>query len=360
MTRPPRPGEMLLPSRHSVLSHDVALFQRHLASFVPPDAYDVHAHLYPLASTGFDFGPDVLRPGDADVDLSTYTRMTGEWMGDRGPRDGLFFGIPSSPHVDVSASNRFVAQQVATQSGSRALMLVRPSDDPAAVESELRERRFAGFKVYHTFGARPDTMNAAVDEYLAPWMWELAHRHALVIMLHLVRPRALADEANQAALRANLRRWGGAKLILAHAARGFCAQHTVEGVAALAGLENVYFDTSAVCESPALIAILRQFGPSRLMYGSDFPVSNFRGKVVSVSDGFAWLHEHNVDWVGAGGGDNAPTLVGIESLLALKQAATLMNLNDADVEAIFAGNGRTLLRVDESRAIAPDARPVHP
>ena len=336
----PKPGEMLLPSRNRVLPRDGALFRRLLGSFVPPGVFDVHAHLYPLAATGFTY--DGVDAG-ANVDLATYFRETSAWMGDRAPADGLFFGIPSSPNVDVVASNRFVADQVATRAASRALMLIRPGDDPNAVEAEVRDRQFVGFKVYHTLAAGPDTANADLDAYLPQWAWEIAHRRGLVIMLHLVKPRALADESNQRALRTNLKRWGGARVILAHGARGFCAQHTVEGIGTLAGFENVFFDTSAICESPALLAILQKFGPSRLMYGSDFPVSNFRGRVVSVGDGFAWLLEHNVDF--GPPGDGSPTLVGIESLLALKQAARLIRLTDAEVESIFCSNAGHLLGV---------------
>ena len=337
----PKPGELLLPSRNRVLPRDGALFRRLLASFVPPNVFDGHAHLYGLAATGF-----AIEASEPDVDLATYVREMTAWMGDRSPADGLFFAIPSSPRVDVVASNRFIADQVASVDGSRGLMLIRPTDDPAAVEAELLAHHFAGFKVYHTLAGGSDTANAEIDAFLPQWAWEIAHRRDLVIMLHILKSRALADESNQRSLRCNLRRWSGAKLILAHAARGFCAQHTVDGIGSLAGIDNVFFDTSAICESPALLAILRQFGPSRLMYGSDFPVSNFRGRVVSVGDGFVWLMEHNVDFGPAG--DGSPTLVGIESLLALKQAAELARLGDADVESIFSHNARTLLGVSQA------------
>ena len=68
------------------------------------------------------------------------------------------------------------------------------------------------------------------------------------------------------------------KLILAHAARGFYAPNTVKAIGGLRGLENVWFDSSAVCETAALRAILMEFGPGRLIYGSDFPVSQTRDR----------------------------------------------------------------------------------
>ncbi|MDQ3439934.1 MAG: hypothetical protein M3478_06240 [Planctomycetota bacterium] len=54
------------------------------------------------------------------------------------------------------------------------------------------------------------------------------------------------------------------------------------------------------------------------------------GRVVSVGDGFVWLLEDNVDF--GPPGEGSPTLVGIEALLALKQAADLARLGDADVD----------------------------
>lgn len=92
------------------------------------------------------------------------------------------------------------------------------------------------------------------------------------------------------------------------------------------------------------------FGPRRLLFGTDFPISNFIGKCVSIEDGFFWLYHDNVTW------DNwlhcKPTLVGIESLLAIKQAAKACHLNDSDVELIFGQAARSVLEITP----APDGR----
>ena len=59
------------------------------------------------------------------------------------------------------------------------------------------------------------------------------------------------------------------KMILAHCARGFNMYHTIEAIGSLAGLENVYFDTGAICEAGAIHACIKAFGSKRVMYGSD-------------------------------------------------------------------------------------------
>ena len=205
----------------------------------------------------------------------------------------------------------------------------------------MAESGFRGFKAYHMFAPVADTYEAALGDFLPEWAWELAQRHELAIMLHMVRRRALSDPDNQAYIRDHCRRYAHAKLILAHAARGFCAQHTIEGIEALRGVENVYFDTSAICESGALEAVLRVFGPSRLMFGTDWPVCAVRGRCVSVADGFFWMYEHTVDF--SSSRFCRPTLIGIESLLALRQAARTCGLTDGDVEQVFRETARQVL-----------------
>lgn len=318
---------------------DRALFDRFLKSFVPPDGFDSHAHIYDLRhlapkATDADFA------GRPEIDHDVLVECMRQWMGDCVIRDGLYFPFPIK-HLDSYAANEFIAGTLKERPGSRALMIVRFQDDPATVEDQLLRHRFAGFKVYHVFASRPDTFNSEQGEFLPEWAWELADKHGLAITMHMVLSRALSDPRNASYIREHCLRYPGAKLILAHAARGFNARHTVDAIDTLRGLENVWFDSSAVCEAAAFEAIIRAFGTTRLMYGSDFPVSELRGRAFSVGDGFYWLYDHNATW--DGWPHAKPELVGIESLLAFQQACRTMCLNDADVERLFGGNARQML-----------------
>jgi glutamate-1-semialdehyde 2,1-aminomutase len=343
--------------RYSEADRD--LFDRFLRDFVPPNAFDAHAHLYDLrhlaaATRGANATPlaeDFAGPPGIDHDVMLGAMR--QWMGDRVVRDGLYFPYPVR-HLDCRAANDFLAGALEGRPGCRGLMMIRPQDDPAEVEAQLRRYGFAGFKVYHVFAARQDTFNAEQGEFLPEWAWELAQPHGLAITMHMVLPRALGDPRNQAYIREHCLRYPGAKLILAHAARGFNARHTVDAIDSLRGLDNVFFDTSAVCEPAAFEAILRACGPSRLMYGSDFPVSENRGRSLSVGDGFFWVYDHNTQW--DGWLHARPQLIGLESLLALQQACRTLGLIDRDVERIFGDNARQLLGVGPaSRAGRQDA-----
>lgn len=314
-------------------------FEEHLRAFVPSGAFDAHAHLYPAG----DVSGILAACFDGDSDSAAYTRELTSWMGDRAPKAGLFFGMPE-PDVDRGAANRMVAREAGLLVGSRYLELISPADDPDAVAASVRQPLCAGFKVYHVYASRPNTFDATIGEYLPRWAWELAHKHRLAIMLHMVRDRALADPANQQYLREHCQGFPGANVILAHAARGFCGRHTAEGIGALRGLDNVYFDTSAICEPTPFEEIIRAFGVHRLLFGTDFPVSELTGKCVSIADGFFWMYAHNVDW--QTGSFAKPTHIGIESLLALQQAARTLHLRDDDLEAIFCRNAPRLLGIE--------------
>ncbi len=333
---------------------DLELFARELADFVPPQSFDAHAHLFDPALLGEPV-PALCNRSDSPTGVLEWQRRVGSWMPDRAPTDGLFFPFPAR-QSDAAGQNRWLANELAERPGSRALMLIRPGDDPAAIERQLLADRFVGFKVYHVYADREDTFNAETSEFLPEWAWELANTHKLVIMLHLVLPRALAEPANQRYINESCQRFPNARLVLAHAARGFCGRHTAEGIAAIRGLDNVFFDTSGVCESEAFRAILRVFGPTRLFFATDFPVTELRTRAINLGSGFAWLNElvpRYEGWPLA-----RPTLLGIESLLALRDACRGADLTAGDVEEIFCHAARELLGLKTS-AERPDVQATY-
>lgn len=333
---------------------DRELFDRKLRNWMPPGACDAHAHLYDLRQMIPETTADSFL-GAAEIGFATYVERTTAWMGDRCPAAGLFFPFPIKT-LDCPGANAFLRRELESAAGSRGLMMIRPGDDPADVQQQVRTAGWAGFKVYHVFADRPRTFDAPTDEFLPEWAWELADEHRLLIMLHMVLDRALADERNQRYIVERCRRYPGARLILAHAARGFCGAHTVEGIGALRALENVWFDNSAVCEPMAVEAILRTFGSTRLLFGTDFPVSEMRGHAMSLGDGFWWLYEKDLDWSQWTLG--RPTKVGIQSLLALQQACRTFALRDAEIENIFGRNVRQLLADAPARRSPETARPT--
>ncbi|QDU56871.1 aminotransferase class III-fold pyridoxal phosphate-dependent enzyme [Aeoliella mucimassa] len=340
----------LTDKTRAVFEENTQLLREACHDYLPSTCFDFHAHLY-YRDHGSSSLPDHLGNRDSWVGIEHWQASLDEWMGECSPTAGLFFAYPKRG-IDIAAANDFVLSEVANSRESKALLLVTPSDERREVESQIVEhpQYVSGFKVYHCYAERPQTQEAEVGEFLPEWCWELADAYKLVIMLHLVKQHALADRGNQAYLLEHSARYPNARLVLAHAGRGFCSDHTVRGVAALRALTNVYFDTSVICEAPAFDAILTEFGPEHLLFGSDFPVSEMLGRAVSVGDRFIWLDETAIQHCSAG--DVHPTLVGIESLKALVTAFHRAGLSKHEVELVMQGNARRLLGLDVSSPTA--------
>jgi glutamate-1-semialdehyde 2,1-aminomutase len=333
-------------------ARDQAIAAR-LADFLPEEIYDIHAHPY---------HPDHFAPG------------AWKFLGGMGPQGcaahraalqrsmpaktihGLYFGMPHAS-ADRSAINAWVESEVRGHGSplSRALLLVSPADDREQVAAALRSGRFCGIKVYHCYSGRPDTMHATVEEFAPDWMWEILHEVQGCLMLHLVRDGAIADPENQRSLRRLCRTYPRARLILAHVARSFNYRHARAGLRALADLDNVVVDTSAICETEAFRAALAALGPRRVLWGSDFAVSELRGRCVTTGDFFFWLHPELLPPDYQAPTTSSMTLVGLESLTCLREACDDAGLTRGDVDDIFLGNARRVLAPHLPAAAAPAA-----
>ncbi|MGC9316898.1 MAG: amidohydrolase family protein [Armatimonadota bacterium] len=310
-----------------------------LEGLLPPRLFDAHAHLYRIGD--LPEVPALMREGPGDATPDTWRAHLGRQVGEDRLVGALFMPFPL-PGADVKALNRRLIEDLERAPESRGAVLIPPEGDAEALQEPLEHPRVVGLKPYHTLIPREGTFEAGLEEYLPSWAWRLADELGLVIVLHLVRHGALSDASNQEQLLAMCRRFPDARVLLAHAARGFHAPNTIRGVEAIASLENVWFDSSGICEAAPLVAVLETFGPKRLLWGSDFPVSQIRGRCVTVGDGFAWLDQTSVDW-SVLKPPCRPTLVGLESLCALREAVHIAGLSGEQVADIFYGSAQRLL-----------------
>ena len=103
----------------------------------------------------------------------------------------------------------------------RGLVLTAPQDDPRQVEALLNGGNFIGIKPYHLYAPMADTRQAAIETFAPEWMWDLCNAHDGILMLHIMRDRAISDEANLTALARLTSRYPRCRLILAHVGRSF-------------------------------------------------------------------------------------------------------------------------------------------
>lgn len=316
---------------------DRQLAARALDDFVPDSVFDAHAHLFHARHFGRAHRPGFVE-AERGYSLSDYQQALARWMPGRRV-EGLFFGFPS-PDNDRAGENAWLSEQVgpaAAAGNSRALVLAAPQDDAGAVQRLCEGGSFVGIKPYRLYAPVADTREATIESFAAEWMWQLCHEIEGVLMLHIMRAGGITDPHNVETLRRLCMRYPRCRVVLAHVARSFHYRHARDGLWAVADLENVVVDTSAITHAGAFAAALKILGPERVLWGSDFPVSEFRGACFSHGDGFTWVYadDESARELTVFG---SYTLVGIESLLCLREACAEGGLTPGQVEGLFRGN----------------------
>jgi glutamate-1-semialdehyde 2,1-aminomutase len=314
-----------------------------LEKFMPAKIYDIHAHIYRVSDLNL-LKPNLWSGGPQEVSIHVWKEHISRFFPGKHISGGLFFPAPT-PLADVRRENDFLLGQLELEPNSRGLILVTPEFSQEELAAYLDHPQIVGFKPYHLFSSEHPSTQSSIRGFFPERMWKVANERKGVIMLHIVKDMAIADPANQAEISEMCKRYPHAKLILAHAARCFHAPHAQAGIEGLRGLNNVWFDMSGICEPEAIKVILRQFGPRKLLWGSDFPISEIRGKSVTIGDGFLWIDSDFCDMEKVG--STHPVLVGIESLRALQIAADDLGLHAEDRNDICYANAARLLSLEE-------------
>ena len=288
----------IIEPRLELTDVDRRIWTEELDSFVPQRVFDVHTHYYrwafntdPAKETGRFadlMGRDFPESDRVRLDACDALLLPGRQV------HRLSFGFPFSPTCDMEASNRFAAEQTNKSPGSAALMLVHPSMSSDYLEKKVRVGGFLGFKPYRFYAVSGDAVECRIADFLPEAQINIAHRHGLLIMLHIARRDAIGDRVNIEDIRRLTAKYPNARWIMAHCARSYSDWAIARAAAQLRGLPNVWYDVSSVCESDAIEALMTGVGPERVMYGSDnLPVGVARGKYIAFGYAWTFLSERN-------------------------------------------------------------------
>ncbi len=315
-----------------------------LKDFLPDKIFDAHIHLCnPTTSPALLGGLDY----NLELNLEKYKNEMNDLLCSPKVWRANIIGYPDAtgkpnfqPTVDKSDS--FLLRELNKDNLNVGEIIVSPLDTAESLEKRIAlHPNIRGFKCYHVFATRAETWNSDIGEYLPEAAWEVANKHKLVITLHMVKDLALADEGNQKYIIEMARKYPDATLILAHAARSFASWTGLENVEKVAKLQNVWFDFSAVCESPTMFQIMRKIGLHRCIWGSDYMVCRGRGKAISLADSFYWIYQNDLDNF-ASKTTIKSWLIGTENLMAVRQACILAELKEAEIEDLFYNNAARL------------------
>lgn len=314
-----------------------------LGDFLPQKIFDVHAHLYDTAFVKGLAGSPTM---DGRFDMQRYLQDMVPIFGKDRDLHLNIITFPDRTMADPHQNSRdmadaFLVQQLEEDPDSVGEIVTVPGDTAESLAKRLVHPRIKGFKCYHYCSGLQNSWNASIGQYLPEAAWQVAHERKLCITLHMVKDHALADPDNLNYITTMAARYPDATLILAHCARSFAAWTGIESIEKVAHLDNVWFDLSAVCESPAMMQIFKKTGTQRVMWGSDYPVSRYCGKAISLGDSFYWIYKKDLEAF-SGATSFSSWLVGVENLMAVRQACMLMDLDRKAIEDIFYGNAARL------------------
>lgn len=314
---------------------------RKLDDFLPQTVFDMLMHIGKPS-----FLPSLFTPGSAFqrcgacVDMSVYEGMhTPLYGAPRRLRANMVVNPDPIMRTDSSTRReavRFLAEELQAHPDCIGAVPVLPEDSADRIAETLVHPRILGFRSYHYMAEGGATWQKTPDTFVPEAAFAVAHERQLSVILHPARDLALGDADNLRYVTDMAKKYPRARLILTHAGRGFAPWTIEEALTHLAPLENVYFTLSAVCEPLPFCHIIKACGHGRVFWGSDYPVSMLRGKCVSLGLQSLWLYEKEI---AAAGRENFPALlIGIENLLALRDACRLLSLTPAQIEDVFGGN----------------------
>jgi predicted TIM-barrel fold metal-dependent hydrolase len=231
--------------------------------------------------------------------------------------------------IDHRAANAYLLENVADY-GDEFVCYGIP-DDLAYTNELLTHPASRALKMYHRYRQPPARTLA---EFLPDPILANAAKVGVPLVLHLPQPPAhSADElVNVLSAHPDLR------VILAHAGTARPgSSDDLEALRMLSERTNVLLDTALVMDSGLLEQALLLYGPDRIMYGSDEPLS-----LISVAEyehpekGRQWVSAMRYHWLDETDAATYSDRTGVEMLIHF---AELRALHDA-IARLFSGDKR--------------------
>lgn len=312
-----------------------------IQKFLPEKVFDSHTHMYSLKlfnlahikekASWFSRGP-------SDVTIGLWRTHMKKLLGKARVKGGLFTYVPFLKTIeDINKGNDFLLEQIKKNSDCYGLIVVSPDSKFSNIECYIKKPHVVGFKVYHVLSKERPTLNSSIAGFVPEFLWEIAHHYKLVILLHPVRFLKIADPVNYLFVKKMCKKYPGTRLILAHLGAGFNTYNSQSVFPLLKDIENIWLDISFICESSTIVSAIKNFGIKKIFWGSDYPLSQRRGRTFTVGDGFLSLDTENFKWDDF---DNMchPIIFGLESLRAVKQAAENLELSKSEIQDLFYNN----------------------
>ncbi len=332
---------------------DAAFFAEHIDPWLPERIFDVHVHINDLSLRVEEMTDErrreiwvteVAEPMSAEtLDRCDDLVYPGRGVGH------LAFGWPGL-EMDLEGTNEYARNECVKRNWP-ALALLRPQWSAERVAEELAKPGVIGLKPYYALiGTDPTTrdkyIEASIFDFLPHHALEVADDRRAWITLHVPKADRLGHPDNIREIKEIRQRYPNIMLVIAHFGRCYTLEHATGAFEQLADDDGLFFDNSAVLNPAVHKLALQQFGPRRILYGTDNPVFYMRGrrewrgdKYINHTDADLHFNKHRE----RPSIEARYTLYMYEALRAIKQACDEVGVEANGIEAMFAGNAERLL-----------------
>ena len=322
-----------------ITGNDLFIYQNEIAPYLPKKIFDAHSHL--CIAEFHDYQADESDPFFYNVDMNDLESSWITFFPD-SQVNGLIMGMPVY-NCDLEAENKFIAQSISNKNNRFSLM-IKPQMSVKSIIGAVKQFNPTGLKPYLVHALVEDKQDARITDFITEEQLEIADQFGLTITLHVSKARGMADEENLKDISRLIKKYPNVQFILAHCGRNFIAPNMAATLDALPVAENLWIDTSAVCDTGVFLELFSRYDLSRILFGTDLVnAAAFRGNYIRL--GMSW-HAVTPQMLNREGGlESKATFAVYQNLIALFQAARFCRLRENDVENIFYNNAAELFKL---------------
>jgi len=319
---------------------DLLIYEREMRPYLSERIFDAHSHL--LKTECHDDINNSDDPFFYNVEMDDLQHCWQVLFPDSRV-NGLVMGMPVY-NCDLDAENRFVAQSI-TDDNDRFSLMTQPQMSLEFLENAIKTYKPAGLKPYYVHALVHDKQNAGITDFITEEQLDTANKYGLCVTLHVSKPRGMADADNLAEISRLVKEYPKCQFILAHCGRCFITPNMADALDGLPVAENLWMDTSAVCDVGVFLELFSRYDPSRILFGTDLVnAAAFRGSYVRL--GMSW-HTVTPPMISRKGGlQGRATFAVYENLSALFHAARHCHISEDDIQNIFYENAAKLFKLN--------------
>jgi hypothetical protein len=329
---------------------DLRAFREIVAPVLEGKILDIHIHAR-IVPAGYRHFMQNKYPGRALESFSVPEMLSSaELMWPEQEFHALVFGMPTPELREPTNAH------VCTECGRHDTLYPLYIPDLHAPEAEIRstilDNGYLGFKPHWALvEGRAGEEEVSVLDMLPESCMRVAEELGLLIMLHIPGKGRLASEDNIDQIRLLSRRYPSAKIIIAHLGRSYCLWSMTGGIGKLCDLPNVYWDTSVVQEPMVYKVLFDHVDPAKVMYGTDQPVTQMRGRRVCINGAWVDVSREALGWTATRDPSNPipATFMTYEMIRAMREGAEAARVPDHELFPIFFENGIRLIREIQQR-----------